>query len=352
MSLINQVLNDLERRGARPAVGQAEVRAVPAATASPLSSSLLWGLMLAGLGLLLTGLALWLARVPATVPVEQAAVASAVPLVASAPAVPVPEIVSEVVATVEAAPASKLSFELSEIPQKAPRSAALPPVSSKPSARAPSAASAMPAPAASAVLEPPRAAPLKQISAAQKADAEYRKALAAQRQGQTAQALAGFAAALELSPVHQPARLAQAALLAENRRFADAERTLQEGLQRAPSDLALTMALARVQVEQGDTVRALGTLQAGLPAAEGKADYHAFYAALLQRLERHPEAIAHYQIAVQLAPNNGVWWMGYGISLQALARVAEARDAYQKALATHTLNPQLTAFIEQKLKGF
>lgn len=350
MSLINQVLNDLERRGARPGAGQDEVRAVPAASASFVSSRLPWLAGLVGIGLLLTALVLWLARAPASVPVEQVIAASTVPQVASAP---MPEVVSEVVATVAWQPASKLSFELSQIPTEAPTNTTRP-GSAKPSVRTSSTAPAetSSAPQAVPMVEPPRTAPLKQISATQKADAEYRKALAAQRQGQTAQALAGFAAALELLPTHQPARLAQAALLVENRRFADAERTLQEGLQRDAADLTLTMALARAQVEQGDTARALTTLEGSLARAEGKADYHAFYAALLQRLERHQEAVTHYQIALQLAPSSGVWWMGYGISLQALARVTDARDAYQQALATHTLNPQLTAFVEQKLKGF
>ncbi|GAB4126090.1 MAG: hypothetical protein Fur0040_08620 [Sideroxydans sp.] len=337
MSLINQVLNDLERRGETPEAGQMDVRAVPVASASAV-----WWWVFGAAALLLLALGLWWIRLPTAAPDDVAEAARDTLLAASAPgpAMPVTEIVSEVVAAVELAPASKLSFELSQVPPDEP----------SPPPRAVATRSSAPAPVAASA--PATTVPLKQISAAQKADAEYRKALAAQRQGQTAQALASFVAALELSPTHQAARLAYAALLVENRRFADAERTLQEGLQLDAADLTLTMALARTQVEQGDTARALATLESSLARAEGKADYHAFYAALLQRLERHQEAITHYRIALQLVPSSGVWWMGYGISLQALARAAEAREAYQQALATHTLNPQLTAFVEQKLKGF
>ena len=42
--------------------------------------------------------------------------------------------------------------------------------------------------------------------------------------------------------------------------------------------------------------------------------------------------------------------MGMGISLQALQRNEEARDAYQRALATNSLNAQLQGFVQQKLK--
>ena len=82
-----------------------------------------------------------------------------------------------------------------------------------------------------------------------------------------------------------------------------------------------------------------------------KADYQAFFAALLQRQNRHNEAIAHYQIVLQLAPNNAIWLMGYGISLRAVQRNAEAKDAFKRALETQTLSPELREFVQQKLKG-
>jgi MSHA biogenesis protein MshN len=43
--------------------------------------------------------------------------------------------------------------------------------------------------------------------------------------------------------------------------------------------------------------------------------------------------------------------MGFGISLQEVQRVEDAKEAYRKALASHSLTPQLTAFVEQKLKA-
>jgi len=61
--------------------------------------------------------------------------------------------------------------------------------------------------------------------------------------------------------------------------------------------------------------------------------------------------VNHYQIALQIAPRNGVWRVGYAISLQALGRLEDAKLAYKQALSTRTLSPELTAFVQQKLSG-
>ncbi|MFA6970321.1 MAG: tetratricopeptide repeat protein [Gallionella sp.] len=193
--------------------------------------------------------------------------------------------------------------------------------------------------------------PVKQVSATQRADAEFRKASALMQHGHTADAVAGYEAALRMDAGYDQARQALVALLMESRRGMDAERVLQDGVKSKPANYGFAMLLARLQVERGAVEPAMATLEKSLPYAETQADYQAFFAALLQRLNRNDEAIRHYQIVLRLAPNNGIWLMGYGISLQAVQRNTEAKDAYRRALDTHTLSPDLQAFVRQKLKG-
>ena len=195
------------------------------------------------------------------------------------------------------------------------------------------------------------ALPMKHVSPAQQADAEFRKAAALMQQGRIADALAGYEAALRLDAGQDAARQALVALLLEGKRGTDAERVLQERLNSKPDHTGFTMMLARLQVERGAVAEATATLEKALPYANSQADYQAFLAALLQRQNRNDEAIAHYQIVLQLAPNNGIWLMGYGISLQAVQRNADAKDAFKHALDTQTLSPDLRAFVQQKLKG-
>ena len=202
-----------------------------------------------------------------------------------------------------------------------------------------------------AIQSPEDMTPMKQVSAAQRADAEFRKAVALMQQGHIAEAMAGYEAALRLDPGLDAARQALVALLVEEKRGPEAERVLQERLKNKPDQTGFIMLLARLEVERGAVTEATATLEKGLPYAKAQADYQAFLAALLQRQNRNDEAIAHYQIALQLAPNNGIWQMGYGISLQARQRNADARAAFTRALDTHTLSPDLQAFVQQKLKG-
>lgn len=193
--------------------------------------------------------------------------------------------------------------------------------------------------------------PVKQISTAQQADAEFHKATGLAQQGSIISALAGYEAALHLNPGHDAARQALVALLLESKRSADAERILLEGIKSRPEQTGFVMLLARLQVERGAVDEALITLEKSLQFANRQADYQAFFAALLQRQNRHNEAIAHYQIVLQIAPNNGIWLMGYGISLRAAQRNAEAKDAFKRALETQMLSPELREFVQQKLKG-
>jgi MSHA biogenesis protein MshN len=191
---------------------------------------------------------------------------------------------------------------------------------------------------------------LKKISPQQRAESEFLKANLAVQEGRTTDALKGYESALLIDPTFKPARRAWVAALVGLKRNDEAEPVLKRGLKRDSHDATFAMMLARLQVERDAVQEALETLQKTLPFADGQADYRAFVAALLQRLGRHDEAVEQYRAVLKIAPNNGVWWMGLGISLQALQHTEEARETYQRALATNSLNPQLQAFVQQKLK--
>lgn len=189
-----------------------------------------------------------------------------------------------------------------------------------------------------------------QISTQQQAENEFRRAYQLMREGRSTEAFAGFEAALKLDPSHDQARQSIVGLLLEKKRNTEAEHVLQDGLKNNEKQTAFAILLARLQVERNALLDALETLMHSLAYAEKQADYQAFVAALLQRQNRHSEAVDYYQKALQLKPHAGVWLMGMGISMRALKQNKEAREAFKSALDSNSLSTELQAYVSQQLK--
>jgi MSHA biogenesis protein MshN len=187
----------------------------------------------------------------------------------------------------------------------------------------------------------------RQETPGQRAEGAYRGALASLQEGRSSEAIASLQKALQADPRHDAARQTLVGLLIENKRSDEAMRQLQLGLTFDPRQPALAMLLARLQIERGET--GIETLTRTLPYAAGNGEYQALLAGALQRQQRHREAAEQYQAALRTQPQNAVWWMGLGISLQAEKRNAEALDAFQKARASGSLSPELQGFVERKL---
>lgn len=342
MSLINKMLQDLDARGPQAGAGQqAEVRPVTRRERSALPRAALLG----ALALLLAGAAAfgwqYMQRRQAPMPLapKVLVVLPAVlpPVAPAAPPAPVEVEVAQLmapprpVAGARAKPDRTVSRP-AEIDRSVDRKAP-----GREPAKSPAAAAAEPVPAQG-----------KLVNVQQRAENEYRRALGSLQEGRGGEAIAGLEQALAIDPRHQAARETLIRLLLEGRRQDEAMRHLQLGLGLDPAQPAMAMMLARWQMEKGGP--AVETLQRTLPFALGNGEYRAFLAAVLQHGQRHREAAEQYELALRTAPQNGVWWMGLGISLQAEQRLAEAKDAFTRARAAGNLTPELETFVERKLQ--
>jgi len=187
-------------------------------------------------------------------------------------------------------------------------------------------------------------------TAAERAENEYRKALAELNQGRVGDAISSLRTSLKEDASHANARQTLVAVLVEQKRLDEAQALLQEGLTQNPAQPALAINLARIQVERGDIKAADDTLRRSSASAANYADYRAFHAGVLQRLGDHAAASREYQAALRLSPQSNVWWMGLGISLEAEGKTQEARTAFQRARAGGGLSAELDRFVEQKLR--
>ena len=375
MSLVNKMLRDLDARRA----GNGERAALPAAV-TPLAArqeppGARTPILLATV-LLLAALAAWYAGG------EQ----SAAPAVTAAvPAAPLPatlaaqaEPAAPTTPTDPAAPASlspnaparaalsslRMADQLSAMsatppktgpktePKTEPKTPAIAPSLPKSPPQA-AAATAAAKPAVREPAEPVESRIDKQVrlpSPVERAEADYRRGLLAQRQGNADGAAGSYRAALENYPEHAAARQTLAALLIDARRFDEAEELLRKGTELPSARLASTLALARLKVERNQAGAALDLLLNNAASGERSAEYQGFAGALLNRAGRTAEAVEHYRAATRLAPNEGRWWAGLGIALEAAGKAPDAREAYQKARALPGLPADLALHIEQRLR--
>lgn len=378
MSIINQMLRDLDARQASAQEraglpsGLRTLPPEPQRRAQPL------GLLVIGL-IVGAAAAGFFARQSAPPPVthaEKAAAPQSAPVSAVPPAAPAETPVITAPAPSPSA-AAAAPAEVAPPPQPAPAPTAHPkpaaaekpniPVPApiaKPIAPPPSASTADEARPASPATGPvatkstapamgearidkqPKTAPTHEL-----AEAEYRKGMQAASQGDQAAALPVLRHALELEPQHAKARQALLAVLANLRQWEEVKRVAQEGLSLEPSRTPWATLLARLQYEEGDVETALKTLEEHDAHAANDADFHALFAFMLQKRQRQSEAVPHYQAALRLRPNEGRWWYGLGLALDALGRSEEARAAFAKARDTGTLPSEMKGSVEEKLKG-
>jgi MSHA biogenesis protein MshN len=372
MSLINKMLQDLERRNdtvskSEPLSG--EVHAVSMAS-SPRASKLP-GLLVLGVVVLVGAWFFVQSRtsqapvVVAVAPPAPAPAVAAAPTPIAAPA-PMPEVVTPeaTVAVARAAVVPTSKPPAKPVAEPTVKPAAVQVAVAEPKAANMVTAQGITKKASRVVPEedapaPEKTAPVtvpaiesksqKQFNPQQQSDNLYKQAIAQVQQGQNSAARQSLRQALQANQHNVNARQMLAGLLIEGNTPDEASALLREGLKLSPTEGGFSMALARLQLENGDTNGSMTTLEQGLPSAGDEPQYHAFYAVLLQRAKRHEEAVKHYLVALRSDPGMPTWLVGIGISLQAQGKDADATEAFRRARDGGMLNPQLAQFVEQRL---
>lgn len=399
MSLINQVLQDLEKRHASESELKSlppYVRAVPGRPQSAVRMYIGAGLMVT---LVVTAVFVYLygrarapeadapqivskpapvaAPDPVAVPKQPVAAPAAAPPAQAAAFSPVSRLSDDLslVAPLSAPkekPAAAVRNAKPAVARAMPEAVAAPqaekpqvPVVEKPSKAEvptkPEAPSKPPAPVAELVAPPsPIAAvdstpaaidkQMREVAPSERAEIAFRKGVMQLQEGRANAAELDFRDALKQDPTHAGARQALLGLLLDSGRNNEAEQLLRKALEINPRQPRHAMVLARLEVERGEVTGAINTMVGALPYVQSDSDFYAFLAALLQREGRHREAVDYYRAALRNVPGNGLWMMGLGISLRASNQSAEAREAFQHAIDSKQLSPDLQVFVERQLR--
>ena len=381
MSLINKMLKDLETRQNAP-LGKPPSRPIfqdlRAVSENGMRHRLLPVLILATTVLALAGAGyLWTQRhpqpavlaVPANneVVTQTASPSDVQPQPALIPAAPV-EVTPELVPVTEPAPVLPSSVAVAPSVPASQVNADIVPPAAAPPVPAVATTAIKPSKSRDVAPAPKRVAPVAvasedsasdiaangsiekkaiPLTSEQTAENAYRAAAQQLQQRQLIEAEAGFKSALATNPRHVAARELLASLLLERARMDEARQLLEQGLASVPGQSGFVSLLARIHVEQGAPDTAI-TLLEQQRLAKPDAETLALLATLYQRGGRHTPAIAAYKDALTLKPQEGKWWVGLGISQEAMQNWADARFAYERARDTN-IDPRLARYAEQRL---
>ena len=191
------------------------------------------------------------------------------------------------------------------------------------------------------------------LNSKQLAEIAYKKGYRFLQQGRMRQGKEHLREALSLYILHIKAREMLAGIYIKSGRFISAAELLNEGVKVVPEYPLFAQLYARVLIEQSKPQLAITILEQGMQSASStiEPNYYALLAATYQRVKNHEKAIEIYLRLLQTHQTAGVWWLGLAISLEKSGKNKEALEAYQRAQKTGNLKDGLVKFTNNRVSA-
>ena len=353
MSLVNQVLKDLERRhgsqGQVEDLGIENLHHVPVAHV-PVKKSNLWVIMagvLVTLGICtVAGGYLFYQWDKREASVESTTVAS---LPSQQPAKVSKTITSKPVVAAKAPTAAERVIEPAAKPQiVAPqaRPVANTQITSISTSTKPVKISKPAAPDEQSGSMHKRLVPLSNENRAERAYQEGYDLIAAHRYRKAETELRS---ALALDPGHIKAREMLVGVFISQGRWVEASELLRVGVEISPQHHTFRKLYARSLMQLKRDQQAIEVLSSHKPTVVQDPEHYAILAALYQRQANHAAATRTYSEMLKVRPQMGIWWVGMGISLEAMGDKQQAVAAYQQARKSGSLNGDVARYTDNRL---
>jgi len=190
---------------------------------------------------------------------------------------------------------------------------------------------------------------IRPLSSEQQAQIAFQQAVKLLGRGKEAEAENALEKALSHNPVHQRARETLAALLLNTGRVSEAADSLREGLRLQPRSAPLAELYARVLVNQGDNDAAVAVMERARPSAADEVDYYVLLAALYRGAGKYAQAVQIYEEMLKARPGVAAWWMGLALSQDAMGESEQALTAYQRAQRAGGLKPEVQQYVQVRI---
>ncbi len=158
-----------------------------------------------------------------------------------------------------------------------------------------------------------------------------------------------FEEILIIEPNHKQARKKLAALWFGRKAYQEAINLLSQGIALAPQDSELRTMKAQIYLKQGKSTLAFNTL---MPLAElEQQEYQILLANVAQDISQHQAAIEAYQLLIKMQPYSGRWHLGLAIVFDKDSQFAFAVQEYNLALTKADLSASSAKFAQQRIQA-
>lgn len=154
--------------------------------------------------------------------------------------------------------------------------------------------------------------------------------------------------ALQLDPENLAIREQLLEVLIKSGNGNELNRFLNDSLQRFPNQPSFITSLAQLQIQRKEFAAASGTLER---IRSNEPGYLTLLAGSYQQQKRYRDAAEIYQRLTAGQPDKAEHWLGLGICSDNLSQKSAAIEAYQQALAKNTLNAEVVDYINQRLSA-
>ncbi|GGI87877.1 tetratricopeptide repeat protein [Shewanella gelidii] len=206
-----------------------------------------------------------------------------------------------------------------------------------------------------AVVKSPSVAPVNmavkevKLSAKELGQKSAQAAKRAESLGRLDEAIAAYNQTLVLNAADHQTRKQLAALYFGRNQLPQAATVLTQGLVLYPDNSELSLLLSRVHQASGDFKQAIAVLTDIPDFGDFARQKWLQQTDLAQKVGDNPLAEKAYRQLVRAEPNQGRWWMGLAHALDSQQKYTDAKAAYQFALTKSGLSAQAAEYIEARL---